>query len=83
MNLTDLQPGAILPNGAKVDAYFVTSNGDGVILAYTHDNEVATWNFYRGDLRSTSNGHYFTIDAEGEGYEEAEADMLQRIGRLL
>jgi len=67
-----------LPNGCKIIAIDHLAE---VVLAGNIDKphieggvEYVTWDFYRGDLRSTSNGHYFGAD-----YKEATEDFAKRI----
>ena len=73
-----------LPNGAKILKIvfdFVSNNG--VVLAEldkaNHD-EFATWEFYNGDLSTTSNGHYFGSLSESYYHSlvDAVADFNKR-----
>ena len=68
-----------LPNGCKIIAI---DHLAGVVLAgntYSHHDggiEYVTWEFYRGDLRSTSSGHYY-----GNDYKGAARDFSVRTER--
>jgi hypothetical protein len=64
-----------LPNGNEIvaidfDAGFVLSSNE-----KNRGTEYITHSFYRGDLASTSGGHYF------DDIEEARKDFNFRIGR--
>ena len=66
----------VLPNGAFILSIDYLA---GVVLAvHVHiegrGNEFITWEFYRGDLRSTANGHYFD-----DAINEARADYVLRV----
>jgi hypothetical protein len=65
-----------LPNGAKLLAQFEWTDGSGYVLAQTRDAEWATWEYYRRDLKSTSQGHYY------DNAEEASDDFFRRIRRM-
>ena len=71
-NPTEYNTGDLLPNGAILIAIdpagYVLAKNEGAAQPY------ATWEFYRGDLNSTSNGHYFKSIAE------AAIDFEKRAG---
>ena len=71
-NSTQYTPGDILPNGAIM----IAIDPAGVVLAHNEGaaQSYATWEFYRGDLSTTANGHYFRSIAE------AAADFEERAG---
>lgn len=66
-----------LPNGTELWAHFEWTDSNGVVLAYNHHNdEWITWEYYRGDLKSTSQGHYY------DNAREAELDFFKRANRM-
>ncbi len=71
---------AFLPNGRRIDMIDYGEHCDwGVVLAfqgYMDAMPFATWEFYRRDLASTSNGHYFKTKGE------AVADYLKRLDSM-
>ncbi len=69
-----------LPNGATILAIDYLA---GVVLAVNeglHDHEFITWEFYRGDLASTSTGYYYGVylDEAREGYAERVTKSLTK-----
>ena len=63
-----------LPNGATILTIDYLA---GVVLAVNEKSfgpEFITWEFYRGDLASTSVGHYFDDDIK-----EAREDYRERV----
>jgi len=62
-----------LPNGALILFFFQGPNRSGIVLGYKEGTAqpYATWEFYRGSLKTTSTGHYFDniIDAEKDFHE--------------
>ena len=80
MSIRDTRAGDRLPNGSTIVEYVVDSNGDGVVLAKDVNNVTpyATWEFYRGDLRSTSHGHYSFTEGEAmQDYRTRRASFLR------
>lgn len=82
MKLTNTQ----LPNGASIIAIYQGADQNGVVLAATGPAfkgypppacSYATWEFYRGDLKSTASGHYH------ETLHEAIDDYKDRLGHQL
>lgn len=80
--------GTLLPNGAKIIAVCEFRQGDGtalgVVLADASSlfesgrHKYVTWEFYRGDLRSTSHGHYYEGGEEADDYADAVSDYIDR-----
>jgi hypothetical protein len=71
---------AILPNGREVHVIKYGFHIDrGVVLAYQGEHDAmpwVTWEFYRGDLASTSDGHYFKT------LEKAREDFVKRVDNM-
>jgi hypothetical protein len=71
---------AFLPNGRRIDMIDYGEHCDrGVVMAFQGDDDAmpyVTWEFYRGDLASTSYGHYFKTKGE------AIADYLKRLDEM-
>ena len=67
-----------LPNGAILKAVY-SDGEDGVVLGYNEGSAQpwVTWLYYRGDLKTTSHGHYFCEE------NDAIKDMAERIDELI
>ena len=68
--------GSTLPNGNILLAIYEGAS-TGIVLALVRPGEYVTHEFYRGDLRTTSTGHYI------EDKQAAVEDFRERVGRIL
>jgi hypothetical protein len=69
-----------LPNGAEQLAIYYDSD-IGVVLA-DNGRDFVTWKFYRGDLASTSHGHYFPKAHYRNALDLAQQDFKDRVNDL-